>query len=52
MKELEHYFKKYEGEIYSLLKNKFIKIALVALSVLAIYEFGKRIGEVVYYITN
>uniref|UniRef100_F4CA25 Uncharacterized protein n=1 Tax=Sphingobacterium sp. (strain 21) TaxID=743722 RepID=F4CA25_SPHS2 len=35
-----------------LLENKFVKIALVGLSIYFIYRFGKSCGEFLYYITH
>ena len=40
------------GKYVSLLENKFVLIGLIALSVLSVYQFGKCIGEFVYYLTN
>jgi len=40
------------GKYVSVLENKFVLIGLVTLSVLTIYQFGKCMGEFLYYITN
>ena len=35
-----------------LLENKYVTIGLILVSVLSVYEFGKAIGQLAYYLTN
>lgn len=34
------------------LQNKIVRVGLLALSACAIYAFGKRVGEVIYYFSH
>lgn len=36
----------------SLLENKFILIGLIVLSVLTVYQLGKVVGELAFYLVN